>query len=257
MEREMAWSRFVDKVVIVTGAGRGIGRACALAFATEGACVALVDTDDTSLAALESQFQAQGVRTLARACDVSRPQDVQGVVAAVVGEFGTVHILINNAGAIRTTRPLEKIPVDEWDLVMNVNLRGPYIFSREVLPIMRRQMYGRIVNISSSAGRSTSELGGAHYTASKAGLLGLTRHTAKEYGPYGVRVNSVCPGLIETPMVRENATDQILNYWLSQIPMNRLGGPGEIADLVLFLASEQASYITGATVDINGGSLLL
>jgi 3-oxoacyl-[acyl-carrier protein] reductase len=122
---------------------------------------------------------------------------------------------------------------------------------------MREKRYGKIVNISSSAGRSTSELGGAHYTASKAGVLGLTRHIAREYGQYGINVNSVCPGLVETPMIREEASKEKLDFWLSQIPLGRFADVKEEADLVLYLASEQSSYITGATIDFNGGSLLL
>jgi NAD(P)-dependent dehydrogenase (short-subunit alcohol dehydrogenase family) len=122
---------------------------------------------------------------------------------------------------------------------------------------MREKRYGKIVNISSSAGRSTSELGGAHYTVSKAGVLGLTRHTAREYGSYGINVNSVCPGLVETPMIREHANQERLDHWLKQIPLGRFADPTEEADLVLFLASDDASYITGAAIDFNGGSLLI
>jgi NAD(P)-dependent dehydrogenase (short-subunit alcohol dehydrogenase family) len=140
---------------------------------------------------------------------------------------------------------------------MNVNVKGVFLFSRAVLPIMREKGYGKIINISSSAGRSTSELGGAHYTASKAAVLGLTRHTAREYGPYGINVNSVCPGLVDTPMIREEASPEKLDHWLKQIPLGRFADPREEADLVLFLASDEAKYITGATVDFNGGSLLI
>jgi NAD(P)-dependent dehydrogenase (short-subunit alcohol dehydrogenase family) len=140
---------------------------------------------------------------------------------------------------------------------MNVNVKGVFLFSRAVLPIMREKGYGKIINISSSAGRSTSELGGAHYTASKAAVLGLTRHTAREYGPYGINVNSVCPGLVDTPMIREEASPEKLDHWLKQIPLGRFADPREEADLVLFLASDEAKYITGATIDFNGGSLLI
>ncbi|MBW2617812.1 MAG: SDR family oxidoreductase, partial [Deltaproteobacteria bacterium] len=165
--------------------------------------------------------------------------------------------LVNNAGLLKSTTPLEEITEEEWDLIIGVNLKGMFLFSRAVLPIMRAKGYGKIVNVSSSAGRSTSELGGAHYTVSKTGVLGLTRHTAREYGAYGVNVNSVCPGLVETPMIREEASQERLDHWVGQIPLGRFADPSEEADLVLFLASDQAKYITGATIDFNGGSLLM
>jgi 3-oxoacyl-[acyl-carrier protein] reductase len=249
--------RFVDKVAIVTGAGRGMGRACAFAFAQEGAAVAFVDSKREGIEEGVRDVKDKGGRAIALPCDVSNAGEVSQAVDRVVATFRTVDILVNNAGVLRTTTPLEGIPEEEWDLIMDVNLKGVFLFSRAVLPIMRAKRYGKIINISSSAGRSTSELGGAHYTASKAGVLGLTRHTAREYGQYGINVNSVCPGLVETPMIREEATQERLKHWLAQIPLGRFAEPIEEADLVLFLASDPAAYITGATIDFNGGSLLI
>lgn len=249
--------RFLNKVVIVTGAGRGMGRACGLLFAAEGAAVAFIDIESDGIQEAVTQVKTEGGQALAILCNVSKSVEVQRTVEKVVAELGTVDILINNAGVLRTTTPLEDITEEEWDLIMDVNLKGGFLFSRAVLPIMREKRYGKIVNISSSAGRSTSELGGAHYTASKAGVLGLTRHTAREYGPYGISVYSVCPGLVETPMIREQASQEKLAHWLAQIPLGRFAEPTEEANLVLFLASDQASYMTGATIDFNGGSLLI
>jgi NAD(P)-dependent dehydrogenase (short-subunit alcohol dehydrogenase family) len=219
--------------------------------------VALVDVQKDIVEEVASEIKNNGGRALAIVCDVSRSEDVRKAVGQVVKEFGTLDILVNNAGVLRVTAPVEDISEEEWDLIINVNLKGVFLFSRAVLPIMRAKRYGKIVNISSSAGRSTSELGGAHYTVSKAGVLGLTRHTAREYGRYGINVNSICPGLVETPMIREKASQDRLDHWLAQIPLGRFAEPREEADLVLFLASDEAAYITGATIDFNGGSLLI
>ena len=249
--------RFSDKVVIVTGASRGMGRTCALSFVKEGAAVAFVDIKIDELESTIVEIKNKGSKAIAIECDVSNRVDVHRAVQTTIENFGTVDVLVNNAGVLRTTTPLENIEEQEWDLIMNVNLKGVFLFSQAVLPVMRKKGQGKIVNISSSAGRSTSELGGVHYTASKAGVLGLTRHTAREYGPYGINVNSVCPGLVETPMIREEASKDKLDHWITQIPLGRFAEPSEEADLVLFLASEQSTYITGATIDFNGGSLLI
>ena len=249
--------RFIDKVVIVTGAGRGIGQTCALSFANEGATIALIDVKKDETQKTVDRLRAEGKKALALECDVSNSTQVQEAVNTILDKFGTEDILINNAGVLRITTPLEKIEADEWDLIMNVNVRGVFLFSKAVLPVMRKKKYGKIVNMASSAGRSTSELGGAHYTASKAAVLGFSRHMAREYGPYGINVNSICPGLVETPMIREEASQARLDHWIGQIPLGRFAEPGEAADLVLFLASEQSKYITGATIDFNGGSLLI
>lgn len=141
--------------------------------------------------------------------------------------------------------------------MLGVNLKGVFLCSQAVLGVMKEKRYGKIVNISSSAGRSTSELGGAHYTTAKAGVLGFSRHLAREMAAYHINVNAVCPGLIDTPMIREKAHEDRLAYFLKQIPLGRLGTPEEEADLVLFLASEESAYITGATIDLNGGSLMM
>ena len=243
--------------MVVTGAARGMGRACAWAFAREGAAVALLDQSENALADAADKLKSEGLKAMRVACDVSNSESVNDAVGAVLAQHGTVDVLVNNAGVLRQTTPAHDIPDDEWDLVVNVNLKGVFLMSRAVLPLMRKKRSGKVINISSSAGRSTSELGGAHYTASKAGVLGLTRHLAREYGPYGVNVNAICPGLVETPMIREQASEEKLAHWLGQIPLGRFADPEEEADLVLFLASDQARYITGATVDLNGGSLLV
>ena len=160
-------------------------------------------------------------------------------------------------GILRRRGSIEEIDDKEWDLVMNVNAKGVFNCSKAVIKTMKKQRSGKIVNISSSAGRSTSELGGAHYTASKAAVLGFTRHLAREVAPLGINVNAVCPGLIDTPMVRENTSPEEMVAQIKAIPMGRLGTPEEVSDLVLFLVSDASSYINGATIDIGGASLLI
>jgi 3-oxoacyl-[acyl-carrier protein] reductase len=178
------------------------------------------------------------------------------MVEAAVRRFGTIHILVNNAGVLRPT-PFANISEDEWDWVMAVNVKGVFLCTKAVLPIMKLNDEGKIVNLASSAGRSTSTFGGAHYTTSKAAVLGLTRHVAREVAPFGINVNSVSPGSINTEMVRGFSSLERLEAEARQIPLARLGSPSEVARVVLFLASDDASYITGATVDINGGELMI
>ena len=233
-----------------------MGKECALSFAREGARVVVLDHDESALRATAREIENVTEHSQAVKCDVSRADDVAHAIDVVLDEFDTIDILVNNAGVLRTTSPLESVPEDEWDLVLDVNLKGMFLLSKAVLPVMRAKQYGKIVNISSSAGRSTSELGGVHYTVSKAGVLGLTRHTAREYGSHGINVNAICPGLVDTPMTRK-LLDETEEHWLAQIPLGRFAEASEEAALVLFLASDDAQYITGATIDFNGGSLLI
>jgi 3-oxoacyl-[acyl-carrier protein] reductase len=167
-----------------------------------------------------------------------------------------VDILINNAALPLTTR-FERISAEEWRQALEVNLTAPFLLIQAVLAAMKTQRYGRIVNISSTAGRMVSTLGGAHYTASKTGLLGLTRAAAKELGPHGITVNAICPGMIDTELTRESASSEQLDRLAEGYPIPRLGTALEVADLICFIASEQAGYITGASLDINGGDLMM
>jgi len=158
---------------------------------------------------------------------------------------------------LRATKPLENIPVDEWDLMMAVNVRGVFNCTKAVLPVMKAQRSGNIVNVSSSAGRCTSTFGGAHYTASKAAVLGLTRHTAREAARFGIRVNATAPGSMDTDMVRELSTPEHIEKERAANLLGRLGTADDEASLVAFLASDESSYITGATIDLNGGDLMM
>jgi len=253
----MSAGRFGGKVAIVTGAGRGMGKATALTLARQGAAVVVNDLRSELVQAVVQEIDACGGKAMAYVADVSDAAQVQAMVAATVQRLGSVDILVNNAGILRTTSPLEQISVEEWDQVMAVNVRGVFLCTQAVLPLMKAQRRGKIVNVSSSAGRSTSTFGGAHYTTSKAAILGLTRHTAREAAPFGINVNAVAPGSMDTEMVRDLATPEHIEQEQQKIPLRRLGTAQDEADLVAFLCSEEASYIAGATIDINGADLLL
>lgn len=233
-----------------------MGRAIALAFAREGATVVVNDLSPRSAEATARAVRRTGAVGTAAPADVSVAAAVREVVEAVATRYGSVEILVNNAGVLRGTR-VEDITEAEWDLVLDVNLKGAFLCAQAVLPGMKRKRAGKIVNVASLAGKATSTLGGAHYTAAKAGVLGLSRHLAREAAPYRINVNSVCPGIIDTPMVRGNIPDDRLAAVVRSIPFARLGRPEEVARLVVFLASGAASYITGAAIDIHGGELIV
>jgi len=249
-------SRFKGKTAIVTGAGQGMGRAIALALAQEGGSVVVNDIRREGAHKIADEIVQEGGHTLSVVADVTDEHQISSLVNATLEEFGCIDILINNAGLLFST-PVEEVGLEEWNRVLSVNLTAPFLLSQAVAPAMKARHGGKIVNVASSAGRSTSELGGVHYTASKTGLLGLSRHLAREWARHNINVNAVCPGLIETPMIAANDLQGRLDFFLGQIPLGRLGKCRNVADLVLFLASDEASYITGATIDINGGSLMI
>jgi len=244
---------FTGKVAIVTGGGQGMGRAVAQRLLEGGASVVVNDKNADNA---RKVADALGNNAVAVPGDVTIKADVDAVVEKTVETFGALDILVNNAGILFSTT-LENMEEDEWDLVINVNMKGTYLFSRAVLPHMRQAGWGRIINFSSTAGKSVSTLGGPHYTAAKAGILGLTRATAKELAPFGITVNAVCPGLVTTEMVQENVSPECLQKFLDSFPISRICEPEEVAELVAFLASDGAAYITGASLDINGGDLMI
>jgi len=204
----------------------------------------------------ESVAESLGERAMAVAADVAAPGAADDIVRRTMERFGRIDILVNNAALARSTR-FPDLSADEWREALEVNLTAPFLLTKAVLPMMKAQGYGRIVNISSSAGRTVSTLGGAHYTASKAGLLGLTRAAAKELGKFGITVNAICPGMIDTELTHENASPDLLDRLAASYPVPRLGTALEVADLICFAASEAAGYITGASFDINGGDLMM
>jgi NAD(P)-dependent dehydrogenase (short-subunit alcohol dehydrogenase family) len=234
--------RFVDQTVVVTGASQGIGREIACAFAREGAHVAALDVDQG------------GLETLAREIggDVSKGADIARAVENVLGRWKRVDVLVNNAGGFKELRRTEDIPEEEWDFILRFNLTSVFLCSKAVLPTMRQQRCGRIINVSSFVRGGVITVS-SHYVAAKAGLLGFTRHLAREVG---ITVNAVAPGVVSTERYRQIRSPAEIARTVETIPMRRLGETGDISESVLFLASEAAGYITGATLDVNGGFLM-
>ena len=244
---------FAGRVVMITGASRGLGRATAEHFLSRGAHVAVnVRTQDRA----DTLSQQLGSNSHPAPGNIRDLEVVRTLVSGIVERFGCLDVLVNNAAVASGTR-FEQLTEEEWRATLDTNLTAAFFCIQSVIPVMKRQGYGRIINVSSLAGRSVSTLGGAHYTASKAGMLGLTRAAAKELGVHGITVNAVCPGLFDTELTHANATQERLDAVSQTFPISRLGKPEEVADLICFLASESAGYITGAAFDINGGSLMI
>ena len=249
-------TEFSGKVAIITGGAQGMGRAVAERLAGGGAKLALFDVNADNVEGTTEELRASGADCIAISGSVIDKSDVDRMVATTLDTYGAVHILINNAGVLRPTAVID-IEEDEWDWVVSVNLKGTYMCSRAVLKPMKAAGWGRIVNFSSTAGKNISTVGGAHYTSAKAGILGFTRHLAKESAADGITVNSVCPGLIDTEMVQTTIDEKRQQAYANSFPISRMGEPGEVAELVAFLASDRAAYITGASLDINGGDLMI
>ncbi len=245
----------MTRVAVVTGAGGDIGRSTARTLAADGFAVVAADLDDAGVAITVEQITTAGGVASAAHLDVTDRASVLDAVAAAE-VLGTLGVLVNCAGNLRPTAVID-IPEDEWNLVVAVNLTGTFLCSQAVLGPMRAAGWGRIINLSSTAGKNVSTVGGAHYTAAKAGVLGFTRHLAKEEASHGITVNAVCPGLIDTQMVQNTITPERQQAYAESFPISRLGTADEVGYLIGFLASDRAAYITGASLDINGGDLMI
>lgn len=247
---------FDGKVVLVTGAGRGIGREIALAFSSQGAYVAANDITPINLDQTIGQINAAGGVAKDFVTDISKKMPVQTMVGQVLDQWERIDILVNNAG-VEPHAPLLDLDAWDWQRTIDVNLSGPFYTTQTVGRVMREQGSGTIVNIASIAGRAHGLKDRSAYVASKMGLIGLTREAARELAAHNIRVNAVCPGVIETEMTAELRQNQaMVARWLEDIPQNRLGEPGEVAGLVMFLCSDAASYITGQAINVDGGKVM-
>lgn len=244
-----------DKISLVTGAGQGIGKAIALTFADEGSCVVVNDIDLDKATAVAEQINASGEKALPLRADVSQSKEVSGMVAEVIRSFGRIDVLVNNAG-IQTVSPFLDLSEEAWQRVIDVNLKGTFLCSQMVAREMVKNRKGKIINIS-SIHQSIPRYNKAHYDASKAGIMILTKDMALELSTYRINVNCIAPGAIATPMNKDILdSPERMAEMNSKIPWGRMGTPEEVAQVALFLASDETDYITGATIHIDGGSSL-
>lgn len=244
--------RLEGKTALITGAGKGIGAAVARRFAAEGAGLIICDMNEEQIRQMEGEIVRSGARAAGFAVDVTDRSEVDRMINEALRQFGTIDILVNNAGIVRDAM-IYKMTEAQWDLVMNVNMKGPFNMVQAVIGIMREKNYGKIINVS-SAGRF-GNVGQSNYSASKEGIVGFTRALARECGPKGINVNAVAPGTIMTDMytaIPENIRDMMKLI----TPMGRAGTPEEVANLILFLASDEASYITGQVIHCDGGMFM-
>jgi NAD(P)-dependent dehydrogenase (short-subunit alcohol dehydrogenase family) len=260
----MKMKRFENHVVIVTGAASGIGKACALRFAQEGANVVCLDVSDDACEAVAADCREKGVEAFNAHCDVTNPDEIESAVKRTLERWRRVDVLVASAG-IYSGSPLPEVSLQQWQRLIDINLTGVFLANRAVAPVLMQQESGSIINLSSMAGK-TSFPASAEYSASKSGVIGLTRSVAMDLAPYGVTVNAICPGNTLTEMVKrvaEQAGTQdglTAEAWLemraSDCPMKRLAEPWEIAGVAAFLASEDARYITGQSIEVDGGMVL-
>lgn len=242
--------RLQNRVAIITGSGRGIGKATALTFAREGATVVVCDIDEATIETTAAEIRAEGGKALARLCDVTNRAQVDELVQGILDVFGKIDILINNAGITRDAR-LIKMAEADWDMVIAVNLKGVFNCTQAVAGPMIEAGYGRIVSASSVVGLY-GNFGQTNYVATKAGVIGMTKVWARELGPKGITVNAVAPGFIATEMVT-TIPEKIQQMMIEKTPLRRFGTPEDVANAYLFLASEEASFINGHCLSVDGG----
>ena len=250
--------RLLGKSAIITGAAAGIGRATALSFSDEGAKVAIIDLDREGAERTALLVAAKGVPAKAFIADVTSRPEVEKIFAECTNFLRGVDILVNCVGGWREYEKLEDISEEKWDRMMDLNLKSVYLCCHAAVPLMKGRGWGRIINLGSLAGRSTSAgTSPAHYGAAKAAVSVLTQYIAKEVGPYGITANTVAPGTTMTERAKKSLTPEKKEMFTKACPLGHLAEPEEISDVITFLASDASRYITGATIDVNGGRLML
>ena len=242
-----------DKIALVTGAAQGIGKAIATRLAREGAHVALCDMNEILAQQTATEIAALGVKTISHKVNVTQEKDAQACVDKVIDTFGRIDILVNNAGITRDGL-LIRMKEEDWDIVLAVNLRGTFNFTKAVAKSMMKNRAGKIVNVASIIGL-IGNAGQANYAASKAGVIGLTKSVAKELAPRNVNVNAVAPGFIDTAMTQE-LPEEVRKKMLELVPLGRMGTPQDVAEVVLFLCSDLAKYVTGQVITVDGGMVM-
>lgn len=246
---------FKNKVVVVTGGGQGIGRAICLKFALANGKVIIIDMNEETAKKVKDEIKEKGFDAVAYKGDVSNAKGVKRIFDEILANYGRVDVLVNNAGIVSTKSFMDSNEED-WDRIMNINLKGAFNTCRSVFPTMVAQKHGKIINIASIAGkRGGGIFGNTLYAASKAGVIGLTKGLAREGGPYGINVNAICPGPTNTAMI-EGFTGEKRKNFLNTIPLRRFGEPEDVANMALFLASDMARQITGEISDVDGGVML-
>lgn len=246
-----------DKVALVTGARRGMGKSHAIALALQGARVVITDIDEKECQLVADEIKSKGGRAIYFKLDVSNKAEVDAVFDEVVKQYGRLDILVNNAGIFQP-KPALEITEDDWDRMLDIDLKGEFLCAQKAAKEMTKNKWGRIINIASiaSGGVGVGIAGGAHYTAAKGGVIGMTETMAVEWAPLGINVNAIGPGAIDTPMVSSaQIPEEAMKQMIAGIPIRRIGKSEEVSSMVVFLSSEESSYVTGATFYVDGGWL--